>query len=120
MKLLAVCSAALLLAGAAAAKEHRCAADARAQALKFLPAFYAQTGGELAPEEGEPKEGQAPGVMNWALDETVTALPEAADGTAEVLEVNGFVYKATFRMRFLYLKDVTDSCVLVGEEILAQ
>lgn len=38
-------------------------------------------------------------------------------GALDVLEVRGYVYKATYRMRFLYAPG-RGACVLMGQEIL--
>ena len=38
-------------------------------------------------------------------------------GRFDVLEVWGYIYKAEYRMRFLYAQ-IKDNCVLMGQEIL--
>jgi hypothetical protein len=41
----------------------------------------------------------------------------AGAGRFDVLEVWGYIYKAQYRMRFLYAQ-IPDACVLMGQEIL--
>ena len=38
-------------------------------------------------------------------------------GKFDVLEVWGYIYKAEYRMRFIYAQ-IPDSCLLMGQEIL--
>ena len=38
-------------------------------------------------------------------------------GKFDVLEVRGYIYKAEYRMRFIYAQ-IPDSCVLMGQEII--
>jgi hypothetical protein len=38
-------------------------------------------------------------------------------GKFDVLEVWGYIYKAEYRMRFIYAQ-IPDSCVLMGQEII--
>jgi hypothetical protein len=41
----------------------------------------------------------------------------AGTGEFDVLEVPGYIYKGTYRMRFIYGR-IPGDCVLVGQEIL--
>jgi hypothetical protein len=99
---------ALLTAHAAAqasAPAHRCAASAQTQAKKLLR-FHAEPG------SGQP----------ISVDKKITALaplrnPADASQRFDVLEVTGYVYKAGYRMRFLFAQ-IDGPCVLIGQEIL--
>jgi hypothetical protein len=58
-----------------------------------------------------------------AIDKTVKELPsirnpEDPKQKFEVLEVWGYIYKARYRMRFIYFNSPANSCLLMGEEIL--
>ncbi len=59
--------------------------------------------------------------MAWSLDAAPVELPPVnapvGAGLFDVLEVNGAVYKATYRMRFIYAQ-IPDACVLMGQEII--
>jgi hypothetical protein len=97
--------AALLLAvSPVAALAHPCDADAIKRGMPLL---------ELHFESDE--------LENAGVDDTVKQLPpiKALKGTGrfDVLEVWGHIYKADYRMRFIYAQ-IPDSCVLMGQEIL--
>jgi len=88
--------------GVAATSEPRCAGDARERAAKLL-ALHAET-------------------SNGAIAREVRALPSIRNPADtkqrfSVLGVDGYVYKATYRMRFIYAP-ISDTCVLMGQEIL--
>ena len=98
--------AALLLITAAAtaqAQTHPCAADAIAKATPLLRLHY-----------GDAKEPVD-------VEKDVKVLPPIkalkGNGRFDVLEVFGHIYKATYRMRFIYAQ-IKSSCVLMGQEIL--
>ena len=86
----------------AGAPEHRCAAEARTAARKLLALHV----------DGDDR---------LAIDSAVTTLAPlrnpAGGGALDVLQVQGFVYKARYRMRFLYAP-LRGQCVLMGQEIL--
>jgi hypothetical protein len=79
----------------------RCAAEAKERA-KALLAFHA----DEKPDQLE-------------IDDKVKALApiKALKGKLDVVEVIGHIYKADYRMRFIYVQE-KESCTLVGEEIL--
>ena len=82
---------------------HPCAKDATHRAAKLL-ALHA--------------ENDQPG----GIDKVVTTLkpvrnPANSKQYFDVLAVTGYVYKAEYRMRFLYAQRSED-CILVGQEIL--
>jgi hypothetical protein len=99
-----VLAAALLLAFAGAANAHPCDDDAIAKAAPLLQLHFAS-------EDAE----------NLAIDDTVKELTPIralkGSGRFDVLEVWGHVYKADYRMHFIYAQ-IPDSCVLMGQEIL--
>jgi hypothetical protein len=86
------------------ADNHPCAGDAAAKAEALL-----RLHNELV------KDGPV------AVDPAVRLLPPVkalkGNGHFDVLELWGHVYKADFRLRFLYAQ-IKGSCALMGEEIL--
>jgi hypothetical protein len=57
------------------------------------------------------------------VDKTVKQLPsmrnpEDPKQEYEVLEIWGYIYKARYRMRFIYYNSSATNCLLMGEEIL--
>ena len=97
--------AALLLASGAtqAASTHPCASDATSRAAKLLA---------LQAESDQP----------GTVGKTVATLkpirnPANSKQKFDVLAITGFVYKAKYRMRFLYAQ-IPGQCALVGQEIL--
>lgn len=107
---IAILTAAVLITGAGAtaqaAPAHRCAADAIKRASPLLALHF----------EDEP--GVEP--VNRSISEDVKVLPPVkalkGKGSFDVLEVWGYIYKAEYRMRFLYAR--MDECLLMGQEIL--
>lgn len=93
----------LLATPVLAQSEHPCAEDARTRGELLLRFHYDDTTAEVG------------------VDGEVTELPPVealvGNGAFDVLEVWGYVYRAEYRMRFLYAQ-VPDSCLLMGEEIL--
>ena len=86
------------------AAAHRCAADARGHAARLLALHR-------GPDD------------RIAIDSAVRVLAPVrspAGGTLDVLEVQGFIYRARYRMRFLYApqREPRGECVLMGQEIL--
>jgi hypothetical protein len=65
--------------------------------------------------------GSGEEAANLAIDDNVKTLTpiRALKGTGklDVLEVWGHIYKADYRMRFIYAQ-IADSCALMGQEIL--
>jgi hypothetical protein len=117
----AIALAALVLgAGAAQAAQHACAADALARAPKLLKTFWENDDLKLADQPGPPTDDGS--LMAWDLDSEVATLPPvknpAGTGKYDVLEVGAFIYKASYRLRFLYAQGMGGDCVLMGEEIL--
>jgi hypothetical protein len=107
MRALAAALLSVTAVTSAEAQTHPCASDAIARARPLLRLHF-----EVKP--GEPLE-------NSAIDDTVKALPPIkalkGNGRFDVLEVWGHIYKADYRMRFIYAQ-IKGSCVLMGQEIL--
>ncbi len=86
---------------------HACAPDAVIRGKALLTLHF---------NDGQP--GDAPIVH---IDDAVKTLApvKALKGTGrfDVLEVWGYIYKAEYRMRFLYAQ-IPGECVLMGQEIL--
>jgi len=99
---LTICS--LVLPAQAEPKAHACASDALKKAEPLLRLH------------GEPEADQPVGV-----ERTVKVLAPIkalkGKGRFDVLEVWGHIYKADYRMRFIYAQ-IPGQCVLMGQEIL--
>jgi hypothetical protein len=82
---------------------HRCAGDAAKQALKLLK-FHTDNDDR--------------GTVDGERIKTVGSVKALrGKGRFDVLEVQGSVYKADYRMRLIYAQ-VPGSCVLMGQEVL--
>ena len=93
----------LFTSGSCFAGPLQCEADALAQAKKLL-VFYTEDNSQAA------------------VESHAKALPPLTNPANKkqqflVLEVMGYVYKASYRMRFLFYP-LDGGCVLVGQEIL--
>lgn len=95
---LALCSAAV----PALAQSHPCAAEAAKKGLALLK-LHTEADDRAAVDGSAKKIG------------TVKALK--GKGAFDVLEVEGSVYKANYRMRLIFAQ-IPGSCVLMGQEIL--
>lgn len=93
------------LAASATANTHRCASEARAHAEKLL-----RLHAELPPKQ---LIDLAPGVKVLPPIQN----PMSAKQKFDVLELTGHVYKAQYRLRFIYAQ-IPDTCALMGQEIL--
>jgi hypothetical protein len=107
MRLLTVTCLLACVAGLARAEtRHPCAADAIAKAKPLLTLHY----------------GSAPGdkPVSVAIDDRVRVLAPIralkGKGRLDVLEVMGHIYRADYRMRFIYARG--EGCALMGQEIL--
>lgn len=90
-------------AGAGAyATEHACASHARERAAELL--LFHSHGDDRVEIGREIK--SVPGITN----------PANTRQRFDVLEVWGSIYRADYRMRFIYAQ--MDGCVLMGEEVL--
>jgi hypothetical protein len=94
-----------LLCFVGAANAHPCDQDAITRATPLLKLEF----------------GDADAGMTLAIDDTVkTIAPIKAlkgNGKFDVLEVWGHIYKADYRMHFIYA-EIPGSCTLMGQEIL--
>jgi hypothetical protein len=105
MRKLALATLLLIVTAAAAqAQTPPCAADALAKAPLLLRFHYND-------EPSQPVD----------VEKNVKVLPPIkalkGNGRFDVLEVTGHIYKASYRMRFIYAR-IKGSCVLMGQEIL--
>jgi hypothetical protein len=96
----------LLATGVASAQTpHPCATDAVAKAPLLLKLHVDDA--ELA--------------KSAAIDQVVKVLPPVkalkGSGRFDVLEVRAHIYKAEYRMRFLYAQ-IKGSCLVMGQEII--
>ncbi|MES2034276.1 MAG: hypothetical protein V4466_08890 [Pseudomonadota bacterium] len=109
MKLLIITAAlaAITATAAQAAPAPRCAADAIKRAKPLLTLHFEDDSTAVNP--------------TISIGDEVKSLPpiKALKGTGkfDVLEVWGYIYKAEYRMRFLYAQ-IPDECVLMGQEVL--
>lgn len=108
MTTLRICAAALMgLAfvsnSARASTAHPCASDALTRAVKLLA---------LQAESDQPGSiGKSVAVKQAVRN------PANIKQKFDVLAISGFVYKAEYRMRFIYAQ-IPGQCALVGQEIL--
>ena len=94
---------AALSTSARASTAHPCASDAFKRAVKLLA---------LQAESDQPGSiGKSVAVMKAVRN------PANNKQKFDVLAISGFVYKAEYRMRFLYAQ-IPGQCALVGQEIL--
>lgn len=86
---------------------HHCAADAVKHGRTLLNLQFA----------GEP--GIDEPIVSIGKEVKVLPPVKSLKGTDkfDVLEVWGYIYKAEYRMRFLYIQ-MPDTCALVGQEII--
>ncbi len=96
-------AAVLLGTTAGAALAHPCGGDAQARAAALLAFHYEDPDADVA------------------TGDEVKELPPLkalrGSGKFDVLEVWGYIYKAEYRMRFIYAQ-IPGSCVLMGQEII--
>jgi hypothetical protein len=94
----------LLSTSVATAQTHRCAKDAIEKAMPLLKLHF----------------DQAEKLENAGIDDQVKVLAPIkalkGNGKFDVLEVWGHIYKADYRMRFIYAQG--KGCTLMGQEIL--
>jgi hypothetical protein len=94
----------LLSTGVATAQTHHCAKDAAEKAMSLLKLHF----------------DQAEKLENAGIDDQVRVLAPIkalkGNGKFDVLEVWGHIYKADYRMRFIYAQG--KGCTLMGQEIL--
>ena len=96
-------AAGLMSATAAPALAHPCDGDAQARGAALLAFHYEEPDADIA------------------IGDEVKELPPLkalrGSGKFDVLEVWGYIYKAEYRMRFIYAQ-IPGSCVLMGQEII--
>jgi hypothetical protein len=96
----------LTLQAVSASAGNHCADDVKSRATSLLTLHF-----------NDGREGE----VNLQIDDKITKIePVAAlkgDGKFDVFEVYGYIYKATYRMRFIYAQ-IADSCVLMGQELI--
>ncbi len=107
MKFISICYVLLTLTVAHSlcqAAEPPCAANTKERAKKLL-IFHAGTDDRMTIDD---KVKQIPSLQN----------PADPKQKFDVFEIWGYIYKAQFRMRFIYYNSPVTSCLLMGEEIL--
>ena len=94
----------ILALTSATALAHPCDADAIKRGMPLLKLHF-----------------EADQLENASVEDTVKELPPIkalkGKGKFDVLEIWGHIYKADYRMRFIYAQ-VSGSCLLMGQEIL--
>jgi hypothetical protein len=109
----------LLLNLPASAAQHHCAAEASALAKALLQLHF--NSDEVADNKPN-SQTRVPfeELPNWGVDDKVKELAPIkalkGKGKFDVLELNGYIYKATYRMRFIFAQG--EGCTLMGQEIL--
>jgi len=98
----------------AAAAPHQCAVDAIAHAKELLRLHF------LFGKPDSISKKTFSELPNWSIDDKVKQLSSIralkGKGKLDVLEVYGYIYKASYRMRFIYAQG--EGCTLMGQEIL--
>jgi hypothetical protein len=123
MKKLISCVLFFAFATPAESAPHHCAGDAVELAKELLRLHFASD--EIASNKADGL-AKVPfnELPNWSVDEAkaVKQLPAIralkGNGKFDVLEVQGFIYKATYRMHFIFAQG--DGCTLMGQEILEE
>jgi hypothetical protein len=119
VKYLATLALLTTLVTPAAAAPHQCADDAIAHAKELLRLHFLFDEIVANKPDSIAKKtfSQLP---NWSIDDKVKQLSSIralkGKGKLDVLEVYGYIYKASYRMRFIYAQG--DGCTLMGQEIL--
>jgi hypothetical protein len=103
MNLVLAVAALITAAASAPANAHPCGADAQTRAVPLL---------QLHLEDPQVEVGIGDEVSELA---PIKALK--GSGRFDVLEVWGYIYKAEYRMRFIYAQ-IPDTCLLMGQEII--
>ena len=92
---------------AASFKVHACEQDALKRADQLLRFHWTN--------------GEGGDIENFSIENKVEKKAPlkapVGKGKFDVLEVTGYVYKAEYRMRFLYAQ-IKDACALMGQEVL--
>ena len=95
----------LMLASSHLAIAHPCDGDVAVRADKLMRLHYDDSGNDL----------------QFSLDDGPQELASIkalkGKGRFDVLEINAYVNKATYRMHFIYAQ-IADSCLLMGQEII--
>jgi hypothetical protein len=106
-----------LSAAPALAADHPCAGDVHKRAEMLLRFHFVMDAGDPATKLASSE------TLNMGIDEKVAVLKPIkalrGKGKLDVLEVQGYIYKASYRMRFIYAQ-IKGSCALLGQEILEE
>ena len=98
------------------AASHACNEDAKSHAIALLKFHF---NSDIIQPDGTTK-GEPVQPENSSVDDTAKVLApvKALVGKSkfDVLEINGYIYKATYRMRFIYAVN-SKSCILMGQEV---
>lgn len=103
MKVILAAAVLTVATAAAPAAAHECDGDAQARAVPLLQLQFEDPNADVG-----------------VSDEVTELTPLKAlkgRGKFDVLEVWGYIYKAEYRMRFIYAQ-IPGSCVLMGQEII--
>jgi hypothetical protein len=109
----------LLLNLPASAAQHHCTAAASALGKELLRLHFDSD--EVVTNKSDSR-NKTPfeELPNWGVDDTAKQLAPIkalkGKGKFDVLELNGYIYKATYRMRFIFAQG--EDCTLMGQEIL--
>ena len=94
-------------------KAHPCADDAIAKALPLLQLHFC--GGNGCKSDAKDSVGREN--IESSVKTIGSMKVPVGKGRMDILEVTGHVYKANYRMRFLYAQ-IPNTCALMGQEIL--
>ena len=120
MKLLHTLVPILLLNAMPALAAHPCAGEAKALGAALMKLHFGSEEIVKAAKDPSAKVDPAGEMQNWSVEDTVKVLkpikPLVGKGKLDVLELNGNIYKTTYRMHFIYAQ-IPGSCALLGQEI---
>lgn len=119
MKKLVTLALLITLVSPATAAPHQCAVDAIAHAKELLRLHFLFD--EIVANKPDSIAKKTFSELpNWGIDDKVKQLSSIralkGKGKFDVLEVYGYIYKASYRMRFIYTQG--PGCTLMGQEIL--
>jgi hypothetical protein len=107
----------ILSAAPSLGADHACSGDAHKRAEMLLRFHFVMEAGDPATKLASSE------VLNLGIDDKIAVLKPikalVGKGKLDVLEVQGSIYKANYRMRFIYAQ-IKGSCALMGQEILEE
>ena len=92
------------------------AANGLSKIWRLASPIYQQRAGKLLALHTDATDDPSSGSIGDDVRELKPVKALAGKGRFDVLELEGYVYKATYRMHFIYAQ--MEGCVLMGQEII--